>query len=226
MMPEVTQDRYDTPTAHTTQRRKDILAAARKVFNASGYAAATVDSVAAEAGLSKGSVYNYFRSKQDLFKQVFMEDLCRADDAAAVVSSDRGAAEKLQLLLDQWFERIAENQRIGRLVLEYWATAAREEREGEMTATLQGIYNRWRDLIRAIVVQGIENGEFADHFEPQMAAALIVAIVDGVGTQAMLKVSVPVDQAYLAALKRAILTALTGRRFELNVPSSGAVGNE
>ena len=53
------------------KRRESILLAAQKVFNARGYSAATVDEVACAAGVAKGSVYNYFDSKQALFNQVF-----------------------------------------------------------------------------------------------------------------------------------------------------------
>ena len=56
-------------------KRQKILAAAAKIFETYGYAEATVDAVAAEAGIAKGSVYNYFSSKQELFTSVFTESM-------------------------------------------------------------------------------------------------------------------------------------------------------
>ncbi len=56
-------------------RRAEILASAQKVFDAHGYAATTVEAVAEGAGIAKGSIYNYFESKQELFRAVFTEAL-------------------------------------------------------------------------------------------------------------------------------------------------------
>ena len=60
-----------SPAEQPAAKHDAILAAAEKVFNGSGYAATTMEMVAVEAGISKGSLYNYFQSKEDLFKQVF-----------------------------------------------------------------------------------------------------------------------------------------------------------
>ncbi len=53
-------------------RREDILTAARKVFARQGYGNATMDAIAAQADFGKGTVYNYFRNKADLFTHVVL----------------------------------------------------------------------------------------------------------------------------------------------------------
>jgi AcrR family transcriptional regulator len=62
------------------QRRKEdrpaeIVAAALDVFRARGFAASRLDDVAARAGISKGTLYLYFRNKEELFKAVVRETL-------------------------------------------------------------------------------------------------------------------------------------------------------
>ncbi|MGB9595247.1 MAG: TetR/AcrR family transcriptional regulator, partial [Candidatus Poribacteria bacterium] len=52
-------------------RRNEILQAARKVFASKDYSSATIDDIAAEAELSKGTIYLYFNSKADLFLSTF-----------------------------------------------------------------------------------------------------------------------------------------------------------
>lgn len=52
-------------------RRNEILQAARKVFASKDYASATIDDIATEAELSKGTIYLYFDSKADLFLSIF-----------------------------------------------------------------------------------------------------------------------------------------------------------
>lgn len=54
-------------------RRKAFLKAALKVFSQAGYSGATMDAVAAEAGLSKPTLYQYFDSKEALFSAMMLE---------------------------------------------------------------------------------------------------------------------------------------------------------
>ncbi len=56
-------------------RRRAILQAARQVFARKGYDPATLEAVAREAGLAKGTLYLYFRDKEDLFFQVVLATL-------------------------------------------------------------------------------------------------------------------------------------------------------
>lgn len=58
----------DKPTLdRRTQRQQEIVAAATRIFAASGYDAAEMERVAAEIGIAKGTLYLYFKGKQDLF---------------------------------------------------------------------------------------------------------------------------------------------------------------
>ncbi len=62
-MPRLTaQDRK----VHSQERRRQILQAAVRVFADRGYAAATIEGIAREARVAEGTIYNYFRSKEDL----------------------------------------------------------------------------------------------------------------------------------------------------------------
>lgn len=56
-------------------RRGEILGAARKVFARKGFADGIVDDIAAEAGLAKGTLYLYFRSKKDIYKALLQNDM-------------------------------------------------------------------------------------------------------------------------------------------------------
>lgn len=52
---------------HSTAKRAQIIAGAETVFTADGYEGASMSRIAVEAGVSKGTLYNYFTSKSDLF---------------------------------------------------------------------------------------------------------------------------------------------------------------
>src|SRR5436305_12236613 len=66
-------DGMPTRTEKKAGTRARLLAAARKVFAAKGYAGAAVDDVALEAGLTKGAVYAHFRTKEALFLALLRE---------------------------------------------------------------------------------------------------------------------------------------------------------
>src|ERR1700756_1305734 len=63
------------PINRRDQRREAILKIAQQVFLEEGYAAASMSTIAARVGGSKGTLYNYFRSKAELFVAV-IQNLC------------------------------------------------------------------------------------------------------------------------------------------------------
>src|SRR5579862_4294626 len=56
-------------------RHHEILEAARHIFARLGYAATNVEDIAKEAGMAKGTVYLYFKSKEEVFGAVLASDL-------------------------------------------------------------------------------------------------------------------------------------------------------
>lgn len=65
------------PEANESAKRRQILEGARGVFLAQGFDAASMGEIAREAGVSKGTLYVYFESKEHLF-QTIVEEQCRA----------------------------------------------------------------------------------------------------------------------------------------------------
>jgi AcrR family transcriptional regulator len=64
-----------------TERREQILAGARRAFAEHGYEGATVARLEHEVGLSRGAIFNYFPSKEDLFIELAMQDTSRMSEA-------------------------------------------------------------------------------------------------------------------------------------------------
>ena len=78
-----------TPEQPRWERRKqerpaELLAAALELFTERGYAATRLDDVARRAGVSKGTVYLYYSSKEELFKAVILEGLVPVLELPAV----------------------------------------------------------------------------------------------------------------------------------------------
>jgi len=194
-------------------RKVDILSAAERVFDSNGYAATTMEAVAELAGISKGSIYNYFQNKHDLFTQVFAGAM-KVDHSEIEQVRDMNitATEKLQKILDGWFARLEDHRRVAGLVLEFWATAARQQQKGDFSAALGSMYSKIRSAIVAIIEQGMRNGEFNAKTNPVIAASLITALADGLVVQSIFSLDVNVNEEFIAAFKRAIFNALKAPR--------------
>lgn len=108
------------PAAHRPARRKEarpgeLVAAALALFVEKGYAATRLEDVAARAGVSKGTVYLYFPSKEALFKQVVETGIVPVLDAGEELLSRHpgSASEVLRALVDGWWERIGATELAG-----------------------------------------------------------------------------------------------------------------
>ncbi|MBK6413847.1 MAG: helix-turn-helix transcriptional regulator [Sphingopyxis sp.] len=69
----VVQERSDANAVKTDARRNAILAAATDIFREVGYARASMAMISARLGGSKGTLYGYFKSKEELFGAAMME---------------------------------------------------------------------------------------------------------------------------------------------------------
>jgi AcrR family transcriptional regulator len=99
------------PACARWRRRKaarpaEILAAALSSFAERGYAATRLDDVAARAGVTKGTLYLYFPSKEELFKAVIRQSIVPniARNEAMVAESNESSAVLLERLVRQWVE--------------------------------------------------------------------------------------------------------------------------
>ena len=198
----------DTLKEPTSLRQASILLAATKVFEMHGYSATTMDAVAAEANVAKGSLYNYFPSKQKLFEAVF--DASFTEDEAvidALVAAPISAVEKIGLYVDHWFSRLEHCKKIGGLILEFWAHATRAQ-AGDETAIFQEVHNRWHNRIRDIIHQGIADGDFRDEIDANNAAIMVLAMIDGMTIHAIMNAGIKIDANLSNKIKLGLLTSL------------------
>src|SRR5512138_1676972 len=97
------------------QRRKEarpqeLLQAALELFVEKGFAATRSEEVAARAGVSKGTLYLYYPSKEDLLKAVVRENLSTviAEGASLAGEFAGPTRELLVLLMQTWWDRVGD----------------------------------------------------------------------------------------------------------------------
>jgi AcrR family transcriptional regulator len=118
---------FDRSTRKAATRTR-LLEAAARVYAAHGFAGATLDDVAEEAGLTKGAVYGHFGSKDNLLVAL-MEEYLAAEIAEQVALFDRDTTTWKRPLAgsDQWMHELDESPDAFRLLVEFWVAASRDE---------------------------------------------------------------------------------------------------
>lgn len=153
--------------------RGSILAAARKCIGTSGFAEASVSRIAAEAGVSKGVVYYYFRSKDDIALEVLestYRDLLRTLREAADQSPD--AATGLRDMLDAFAGFLFDNSEVARFLLtELW----RGERAWSVSVDQHA--GQVAELIEEQLRRGMEEGVVAQGLDVRFTAIAIMGTV-------------------------------------------------
>ena len=90
-----------TTTRPTSER---ILAAATDLFSGSAYSAVSVDDIARQAGLTKMTVYQHFKSKEQLFLECLETRLCRREALLDAFFANLAPQEDVLLALFDWLE--------------------------------------------------------------------------------------------------------------------------
>ena len=110
------------------RNRALVLAAARRVFLERGYAGATLDAIAEEAGFSKGVVYSQFAGKPDLFLALLERRIAERAEQNARVSAGLAGLDGLRALLEANARLSEEGGDWSRLLIEFRLIAARTPR--------------------------------------------------------------------------------------------------
>lgn len=150
--------------AHPRQRRKEarpaeLTAAALELFVEKGFVGTRLDDVAARAGVSKGTLYLYFDSKEALFKAVIREGILPIlDEGAGMVDNFTGSsADLLRGLILEWWKRIGSTSLGGvpKLMISESGNFPELATYYHDTVIMRG-----RELMRRVLQRGMASGEF------------------------------------------------------------------
>jgi AcrR family transcriptional regulator len=163
-----------------SQRRDEILCAAKEVFARKGFHATTIADIANQAGLAYGLIYWYFDSKEELFHALMAveEEALRAHVAAALSAvgappegGERPFRAFLEASVQATFEFCEADKATVRLLFrDAYALGDRFEKQ------IGGIYERFIDTIETFIVVAQERGEVVAG-PPRMVAYTLAALV-------------------------------------------------
>jgi TetR/AcrR family fatty acid metabolism transcriptional regulator len=171
----------------TEFRQKEIILAACRVFARSGFEAATMDQVALEAGVAKGTLYLYFRSKLDVYLAAVKGQLEELDALTRErVAAATGAFGRLSVFVATRLEYLEKHRdffkiyqfELGHMFLH----------PARVNAEFAAYYQRQAQFLVEIVADGIRAGEL-DFANAEAGAFLIYDMVRGVATRRLLGLS-------------------------------------
>ena len=193
------------------QKRARIIRAAAQVFADKGFAGTVMADIALEAGIGKGTLYEYFDSKEDLFFAVFEWFAQETEEAAKVSISAIGgsASARLTVLSESVMRSWLEMKDLFTLVMEFWAASASSQMKLRFKDYFRQAYEDFRTVVATLIREGIEHGEFQEDVVPESVAAALVGAWDALLLQAWFDETFdPLTSAknFVAVLIRGLIT--------------------
>ncbi|MFO0746835.1 MAG: TetR/AcrR family transcriptional regulator [Myxococcota bacterium] len=161
-------------TANPPDKRRRILDAAVSVFAQHGFYNAKVSQIAKEAGVADGTIYLYFKNKEDILIQVFidsMDEILHRQEEAMVGIDDPVA--RLRTFTRIHFLSVAESQALAEVITVELRQSSKFMRNTDMKP-----FGRYLGIIARIVEDGVKSGQFAPDLEPRIIARAIFGAID------------------------------------------------
>jgi len=164
-----------------------IIRAAIHIFARDGLEKGKIADIAKEAGIGKGTVYEYFSSKDEIFHAMvdtIMNDM--VDASETLYAMDLSPRDKLRTFMRMNIEIIFEMDEAMLIITEMWAQGARAIQRGEHEATqLSSSYGKMKELAINVLKAGVMAEDFRD-MNYDGVATLALAFIDGFVWQFML----------------------------------------
>lgn len=160
--------------AVVTDKREAILRAAIKIFARKGYFNSKVSDIAAEAGIADGTVYLYFKSKDEVLRSVFDRAMEEAiDDGRRELAPISDPVEKLRRIAEIHLERLGSDRDLA-VVFQVELRGSTKFME-EFSATGFATY---LDLIKVTIEEGQRAGLFRKDVKAILAAKIFYGAID------------------------------------------------
>lgn len=161
------------PAADPAKRAR-LLAAAIRTFGRRGYHEARISEIAADAAVAEGTVYLYFRNKEDLLGVVFDETMDTVlAEGKKIAASGAPAPERLVLLVDKHLSFLGSDRDLASVFQIELRRSARLVERFSRSKLVE--YFRMLD---AVLRDGIQRGEFRRDLDPRLAVRILFGAAD------------------------------------------------
>jgi TetR/AcrR family fatty acid metabolism transcriptional regulator len=164
-----------SPRGSSGEKRERILEAAERIFARRGFFHARVSEIAREAGVADGTIYLYFKSKDDLLISLFESRMERVTTALSVAIERAGtsARDRLVAFLDTYAALIVDNPDLAEVLTVELRQSARFMKEYQSRQ-----FGAFLKLLAGLVADGQEAGEFDRELPAPVVARAIFGMLD------------------------------------------------
>jgi TetR/AcrR family acrAB operon transcriptional repressor len=161
--------------------RKVLIDAALSVFSHKGYAQATLEEVAKEAGVTRGAIYWHFGNKFEMFYAVLQELYKKAAARVKkIIDSDQRPLSKFHQLMIELFLIASSEEEFGIIEeVQLFKTRKGEEFNRLYKDHVENV-KAMRELLIGLIQEGIAAGEFDSHLDPEVTVVALLSYIAGI----------------------------------------------
>lgn len=153
---------------------KQIIDAAVIVIAENGYHQAQVSKIAKQAGVADGTIYLYFKNKEDILISVFQEKMgVFVSKLEQIIARDLTASSKLGLMIESHFELLASD-----IHLAIVTQLELRQSNPELRTKINDVLREYLKLMDQILVKGMEDGEFDAKMDIRLARQMVFGTMD------------------------------------------------
>ncbi len=162
-------------------RRAAILRAARKLFFEKGFKPVTVESIAQKAELSKGSIYLYFNSKEEIYTQILLSDIEKFHKGIAdLFRTGETASDLLVELAKIYINFFLGDKELFRILMTFMLHTEHMNLPEELNRHVVKTTNKTISVIEKIFQYGVDRGEFPPTMNLRLNRDVIWGLLNGI----------------------------------------------
>lgn len=157
---------------------KQIIDAAVIAIAENGYHQAQVSKIAKQAGVADGTIYLYFKNKEDILISVFQEKMgVFVDNLQDIIKNGSSSSEKLAQMIENHFKVLSNDRHLATVTqLEL------RQSNKEIRLKINAILKEYLKLLDEILIEGMLSGEFNQTMDIRLARQMVFGTIDEMTT--------------------------------------------
>jgi TetR/AcrR family fatty acid metabolism transcriptional regulator len=153
---------------------KQIIDAAVIVIAENGYHQAQVSKIAKQASVADGTIYLYFKNKEDILISVFTEKMgVFVENLQQIIENESTSCEKLLKMIDNHFRVLATDHHLA-IVTQLELRQSNKD----IRLKINDVLKEYLILLDHILIEGLENGEFNKDMDIRLARHMVFGTID------------------------------------------------
>ncbi|MET1013480.1 MAG: TetR/AcrR family transcriptional regulator [Paenisporosarcina sp.] len=153
---------------------KQIIDAAVIVIAENGYHQAQVSKIAKQANVADGTIYLYFKNKEDILISVFQEKMgVFVENLQQIIQDESTSCEKLLKMIDNHFRVLATDHHLA-IVTQLELRQSNKD----IRLKINDVLKEYLVLLDHILIEGLENGEFNKEMDIRLARHMVFGTID------------------------------------------------